>query len=97
MSDGDDEVWDRVTDYVIRFAGAIALGALFFLDFLILDVHWKKAMLISWIVIGCAVASLGVWTMRKLAMGITAYAVGYLAGALPALETIGAFLTRALR
>jgi len=93
----EDDVWDRVVDYAIRLSGALALGALFFLDFLILDVHWKKAMLISWIVIACVFASLGVWTMRKLGMGLTVYAVGYLVGALPALETIGAFLTRALR
>jgi hypothetical protein len=93
----DDDVWDRVVDFAIRFGGALALGKLFFLDFLILDVHWKKAMLISWIVIGCTAASLGVWTMRKIGVSVTIYAVGYLVGALPALEVIGAFLTRALR
>jgi hypothetical protein len=93
----DDDVWDRVVDFAIRLSGALALGALFFLDFVILDVHWKKAMLVSWIVIACTAASLGVWTMRKLAVGVTVYAVGYLVGALPALEVIGAFLTRALR
>jgi len=92
----DDEVWDRLVGHAIRFAGALALGALFFLDILILDVHWKKAMLTSWIVIGCAFASLGVWTIRKLAIGLTAYALGYLVGALPALDKIGAYLTRAL-
>jgi hypothetical protein len=93
----DDDVWDRVVDFAIGFGGALALGALFFLDFLILDVHWKKAMLISWMVIACTAASLGVWTMRKIAVGVTVYALGYLVGALPALERIGAFLTRALR
>jgi len=35
--------------------------------------------------------------MRRLAMAITVCAVGYLVGALPALEIIGVFLTRALR
>jgi hypothetical protein len=74
-----------------------ALGAPFFVDFLILDAHWKKATLVSWIVIGCTAASLGVWTMRKIAVGVTVYALGYLVGALPPLEGIGAFLTRALR
>ena len=87
----DDDVLDRLLVHLLRFGGALALGALFFLDFLILDVHWKKAMLVSWIVIACVFGSLGVWTMRKLGMGLTVYAVGYLVGALPALETIGAF------
>lgn len=88
MTATEDEVWDRIVDFFIRFGGALALGGLFFLDFLILDVHWAKALLISWIVIGCAVGGLGVWTMRKIAIFLTIYAVAYLVGVLPALQDI---------
>lgn len=92
----EDEAWDRIVDFMLRFGAALLLGALFFLDIIVMDVHWQKAMLVSWIMIGCATFKLGVWTLRKVALALTLYAVGYLIGALPNIATVGAFLTRAV-
>lgn len=92
----DPEVWDRIFDFMLQFGAALLLGALFFLDIIIMDVHWKKAILISWIVIGCVIFKLGVWTLRKLAIIFTAYAFGYLIGALPSVAAIGSYFSRVL-
>jgi hypothetical protein len=92
----DDATWDRVIDLTLQFGAALLLGALFFLDIIVMDVSWQKAMLVSWIVIGCATFKLGVWTLRKVALAFTLYAAGYLIGALPNVGTVGAFFTRML-
>lgn len=92
----DDTVWDRIVDFVVSFGGATLIGALYFLTVLIMDVHWRKAIIISLIVIACVVGKLGVYTIRKMAIGFTAYAFGYLIGALPNVGAIGTYFTRLL-
>ena len=59
-----------------------------------MDVHWHKASLVSAIVGACLLAGIGSWTLRKLVLVTTVYAVGYLVGALPEPQAIGAFLGR---
>lgn len=92
----DAAAWDRIVDFTLQFGVAVLLGALFFLNIIVMDVHWTKAMIVSWVVIGCVTIKLGVWTIRKIAVVLTAYAIGYLIGALPNVNAIGAYLTRML-
>jgi hypothetical protein len=90
----DDEAWDRVVQHFIAAVGAFCLGALVFLDLIILDIRWPKAMLASWIVIACVIGRLGVWTIRKTAVVLTLYAVAYLIGAAPAPAEIRVAISR---
>jgi hypothetical protein len=90
----DDDAWDGVVRFVLKTAGGLGLAALYYIDLTIADVHWTRSALIALIVAGCYIGRLGVWTMRKIAIALTVYAGGYLVGALPSIQSIGAYLAR---
>ena len=92
----DDDAWDTIVRWMLQFGAALLLSALVFLDLIVMDVPWLKATLVAWIVIGCAAFKLGVWSLRKFALALTLYAIGYLIGALPHTNTVGAYFTRIL-
>lgn len=96
-SDLDDgEAWDKLVTFALRLAGATALGALYYIDLTMMDVPAARSGLLALLVIGCYIGQLGVWTMRKIAVALTVYAGGYLVGALPSVQAIGASIGRAL-
>jgi len=90
----DEEAWDKIVNFILLMASALYLGALVYADLTILDLHWTKSALASLIVVACIAGRLGIWTIRKVVLALTLYALGYLVGALPALRTLGDFLTR---
>lgn len=94
MNSEERQYHDDVDAIYERFSGPVALGVLYFFAFLVMDVHWSKALLIAVTVIACGACGLGMWTARKIAIVTTIYAVAYLVGAVPSLQAIGGYLTR---
>ena len=88
----DEAAWDAIVTYCLRTAAALALAALVFIEFVVMDVHWATAMLVGAMICACLVAKIGAWTLRKFVLATTLYAVLYLVGALPAPQAIGVFI-----
>jgi hypothetical protein len=75
------------------FAGTV-LAAVYFIAFLVLEVSWQRAAIVSGMVIAGSLFRFGMSTIRRLAVITAVYTAAYILDAVPNLHELGVVIDR---
>jgi hypothetical protein len=85
---------DALFSWLERMFAGTALAVVYFIAFLVLDVSWQRAAIVSGMVIAGFAFRFGMATIRRFAVITTVYTAAYILGVVPNLHELGVVIDR---